>query len=664
MLLFCSCNASHEEGNRTATETDTIHTEKNTLNLGITEVFTGDIHFPYFFEDATEIDKRISSLVNGYCLMEQLDDGSYVWNNTVIEKHEEQLQKNGDYIYTITLKPDLTFSDGTKITSKNYLAALLVFSSDVAASIGAVSDLGHPYVGYNSFHAYKGEENPQVFTGIRCLDEYRFAITLSGTDGYGIRYDKEPYMAISPYPCELLLGNEVELKDDGQGCYLTKNWYEKNHTGDYIYGEHLKHARYDLESYPYSGAYQFEQWDVQKKQVSLIKNSKYCGNYEGKIPTIERLVFKRIAEDLLVFNLEVGSIDCVTDITNPSLIDGLLSLQVRKNGYYVNHYKKDDYQTIHFYCDFGPCMDVGVRRAIATMIKQAEVHSVLGGKYAVAVDSVISMSSKYWDEIENRMSKSSEMEIEKLLEQAGWIYNNRGERFSKENGDEIRYRKLKEGEYKEFNFNYRCEPYKTIKIESEYYLPLALIIVGTNSEEMDSLNALLKQTAWDFGMSLQFEALKVSEYVDSYMRNSEGMLANGFYGTSTLNQVFFDYTDMFSSDKKEENTIFHYIDSHDEEYPYFDMNGNHEVISYKNAVRLSENQLGLFYLSYGLAYDVKNENDKIDYLSAFINRYRQLQLEIPLFQRETYYMCSTKLHNLYLHANRELSKALHYATLQ
>ena len=67
-------------------------------------------------------------------------DGSYAWNMMAVAEEPTHVKnEDGTLTYTIKIRDDMKFSDGTPITAKNYLAYLLVNSTKVAMAAGSMS---------------------------------------------------------------------------------------------------------------------------------------------------------------------------------------------------------------------------------------------------------------------------------------------------------------------------------------------------------------------------------------------------------------------------------------------------------------------------------------------------------------------------------------------
>ena len=229
-LAACGSKTEAPAATTAATEanapetTPAAPTVPNRAILGSPTELSGDFRWPGFGgSSAGASDQDIGRLTVGYSTMETNQGGAYVWNETVVKSHSETVIEDGTYTVTIELNEGLTFSDGSPITAANYVAGTLAFSTQVSVGAGHSGKSGQSLVGYNDFFAYTGEEGTgsKVFTGVRMLDDYNFSLTVS-SDFYPY-YFAYTYAAVSPDPLGLVLGEGVEVKDDGEGCYLSEN---------------------------------------------------------------------------------------------------------------------------------------------------------------------------------------------------------------------------------------------------------------------------------------------------------------------------------------------------------------------------------------------------------------------------------------------------------
>src|SRR5699024_3797312 len=93
-------------------------------------------------------------LIHGGDTVVYTKEGEFAYNDTVLASHEETDNEDGSKTYTMTINDGLVWSDGSPITAKDYVFALLCESSDEMGGVDGYP--GNSYtvlVGYDEFHA-------------------------------------------------------------------------------------------------------------------------------------------------------------------------------------------------------------------------------------------------------------------------------------------------------------------------------------------------------------------------------------------------------------------------------------------------------------------------------------------------------------------------------
>ena len=645
-------------------------TVPNRAILGSSTELSGDFRWPGFGgSSAGASDQDIKRLTAGYSTMETNQGGAYVWNETVVKSHSETENEDGTYTVAIELNEGLTFSDGSPVTAANYVAGVLSFSTQVSVGAGHSGKSGQTFVGYNDFYAYTGEEGTgsKVFTGVRMLDDYSFSLTVS-SDFYPY-YFAYTYAAVSPDPLGLVLGEGVEVKDDGEGCYLSDNFYEKN--GDeYVKAAEIAANRYDVTKYPFSGPYVISNWDASTKECTMTINPEFKGNFEGQTPSIETIVYVKIIEETQLDQLKTGGVDVLSGITGGDSTKAALEVVDGENFAEV-HYQRAGYGKIQFECDFGPTMFPEVRQAIAYLLNRTEFCQAFTGGYGVVVDGPYSPDFDMWraveDDIELIDYTFSPDNAKKVLEEGGWIYNSKGEPFVEGAGgvDSVRYKKLTEEEANALDIygndagnktfksvaNTDNITYETVEINGEYYMPLAINWFGStpnpvtdllsttlaNSSDLASVGMVIRATAGDFTTLLG----------NIYRDPSMGYAGTPIYGMYNLatgwNSAVYDYAFNWSSDPSWADYSSNKVkDPYDAAFPY---DQTAEKLSYEEAMAASDGKLGMDYLSMAMVYNATNEDEYNQWWMAYIERWNQLIPDIPLYSNYYYDVYNANIEN-------------------
>ena len=675
-LAACGSKTEAPAATTAATEanapetTPAAPTVPNRAILGSSTELSGDFRWPGFGgSSAGASDQDINRLTAGYSTMETNQGGAYVWNETVVKSHSETENEDGTYTVAIELNEGLTFSDGSPITAANYVAGILAFSTQVSVGAGHSGKSGQSFVGYNDFYAYTGEEGTgsKVFTGVRMLSDYSFSLTVS-SDFYPY-YFAYTYAAVSPDPLGLVLGEGVEVKDDGEGCYLSDNFYEKN--GDeYVKAAEIAANRYDVTKYPFSGPYVISNWDASTKEATLTINPEFKGNFEGQTPSIETIVYVKIIEETQLDQLKTGGVDVLSGITGGDSTKAALEVVDGENFAEV-HYQRAGYGKIEFECDFGPTMFPEVRQAIAYLLNRTEFCQAFTGGYGVVVDGPYSPDFDMWHAVEDDIElidyTFSPDNAKKVLEDGGWIYNSKGEPFVEGAGgvDSVRYKKLTEEEANALDIygndagnktfksvaNTDNITYETVCVNGEYYMPLAINWFGStpnpvtdllsttlaNSSDLASVGMVIRATTGDFTTLLG----------NIYRDPSMGYAGSPIYGMYNLatgwNSAVYDYSFNWSSDPSWGDYSSNKVkDPYDAAFPY---DQAAEKLTYEEALAASDGKLGMDYLSMAMVYNATTEDEYNQWWMAYIERWNQLMPDIPLYSNYYYDVYNANIEN-------------------
>ncbi len=698
VLMIVSCfvgcaNQQSGDGAQTTGGTQDGTTPDNTPKVGGKVVvgssteLGGDFRWPGFgSSSAGAADIDVNGLTHGYSTMETNQGGAYVWNNTVVKSHTEVEDEDGNLVVTIEINPGLKFSDGTEVKAVNYLAYVLAFSSPVSVGAGHPGISGQAFVGFDAFSEYNGtnaDEEAGIskeFAGVRLLGDYSFSLTIDAAKGYYPYYYANTYGAVSPYPLDLVLGEGVEVKDDGNGAYLSDAWYtqgevttndEGEETITYVKADHLKEARYDATKYAFSGPYVIKEWDDSKKEATLELNPNYAGNFEGQKPHIQTIVYTKVVSETQLDSFKNGQVDIISGITGGDDTKAALAVvDADKSKYAEVHYQRAGYGKVQFDCDFSPTMFASVRQAIAYVLNTADFAQAFTGGYGTVVYGPYSPDFDQWkavqDDIELTEYAYSVENAKQALIADGWIYNSKGEAFVEgaEGVDAVRYKKLTaeeaeacDGVNKTYTSveNTDGVEYKTVEINGEYYMPLVINWFGTTPNEVtDMLVARLVGTddVKALGMVIRstvgdFNPLLSHVYRDTTLGTYTGTPTYSMYNLATgWNSAIYDYSYNWSLDPAyfdySNNKLY---DEYDVAFPYYDADGNHTKLSYADAVAASGDKLGMDYISFAMVYDATTTEEYNEWWQAYIERWNELMPDIPLYSNYYFDLYNAKIQN-------------------
>lgn len=694
LVVGCALTGCKNDGDgqttTTAPEAVVREIQKGTrVILGSTTELSGDFRWPGFGgSSAGASDQDITKLTVGYGTMEIDQSGAYQWNKTAVKSHNETENDDGTYTIDIVINEGLKFSDGSAITAKNYVASILSFSSPVSVAAGHSGMSGQTFVGYSEFRAYTGADAPEEakkeFSGVRLLGEYEFSLTVSSD--YYPYYFAYTYGAVDPDFLALVLGEGVDVKDDGNGCYLTDNFYAMTEGEDatYVKAEEIKANRYDTTKYPYSGPYTISKWDEGNSEATLLANPEFQGNFEGVKPTIETIVYRLLVQETQLDQLKKGEVDVLSAITGGNDTKAALAV-VDGTNFSEVHYQRAGYGKIEFECDFGPTMFASVRQAITYALNRTEFCQTFTGGYGVVVDGPYSPDFAMWKAVKDDINlidySYSVANAEKALVEGGWIYNSKGEDFvpGQTGVDAVRYKKLTAEEaeacggvnktYASVN-NTDGVTYKTVKIGDDYYMPLAINWFGTTPNDVtDLLNTMLANSKDVAGLGMVIRST-VGDFTqllgEIYRDASYGYAGTPTFGMFNLatgwNTSVYDNAFYWSLDEAyfgySANKLY---DEYDVAFPY-DITA--EKLSLEDAMAKSGGKLGMNYLSMGMVYNAKTEDEYNAWWEAYIERWNQLMPDIPLYSNMYYDVFNAKITGFVTSPFFGMARAIIYADVK
>ncbi len=502
-------------------------------------------------------DLDIQNMTTGFSTMMSNKEGAYVWNEYAIaETPASVVNEDGSLTFTIKLKQDMVFSDGSKITAKNYIAAILANSTDVAVAAGGTGASGQTLVGYDAFKAYNGTNDgadvegvkaSKYFSGIKLIDDYTFSVTYLAD--YASYYYVTTYAAFSPNPMALYLGdNDLIVAADGS-VGIADGFYtkvEKDGAQVYAMADVIVNNLKWNSALPYSGPYVVSGYDESTLTATLTLNDKYPGDSTRGKPSIQTISYVKMVSETQTDMFKTGQIDVLAGITGAAETKAALALlEEEPDKFAETHYDRAGYGKIGFRADFGPTGMLEVRQAIMYTINRPEFAQTFTGGYGAVVHGPYYTGSAAYKAVENEINLnqyaySADSAIS-VLEEAGWIYNEKGETYVK-GTDAIRYKKLSGYEKTLENLNFATVDgkYKTVKINGEYYMPLAINWYGTQPNEVTDQLITAWQTnpnaTTEIGMYITYTStdFQTGLYGELYR-----MEAAGYNGTPKLNAINF-----------------------------------------------------------------------------------------------------------------------------
>ena len=375
----------------------------------------------------------------GYDTVVFSKEGEFQYNDTVVASHEETENEDGTKTYTVTINDGLVWSDGTPITAKDYVFAVLLENSDEMAGVdGYPCNTGYSYVGYDEWL----DGSADAFAGVHLVDDMTFSLTVKAEE---LPYHFDiTFALVRPRPLHVI-APECDVEDTENGATIT---------GDFT-TELLQETINNVETgYRYNpkvtcGPYLFDNFDEASQQATLKANPEFVGDYRGVKPSIETLVIKTVSSDTMMNELESGSVDLLYGCSGGDTINAGLDL-VEEGKAADTTYMRNGYGKIQFDCSVFPTDSQNVRQAIAYCLDRNEFARQYTGGYGSVVHSFYGLAQwEYQDSAEwiNENLNTYEMNVDaakELLEADGWNLNADGTPYS---GTGTRYKDV-DGELK------------------------------------------------------------------------------------------------------------------------------------------------------------------------------------------------------------------------
>ena len=510
--------------------------EKNSVILGSTTDLSGAFRNSSWGKSSPgSSDLDIENLTTGYSTVQVDKNGAYVWNmKALAEVPTSVVNEDGTLTYTIKIKNDMVFSDGSAITAKNYIAGVLGNSTPVGVAAGGSGQSGMTLVGFDAFSAYTGEGDTVYFEGVKLIDDYTFAVTL--TADYATYYYAMGNASFAPAPLALYLGTGAIVTNADGACGLDAAFYaseKKDGVDTYKNAEVIKNNMKWNSNLPWSGPYMVTNYDESTLTATLTLNPKYPGDDTRGKGTIETITYVKIVSETQMDQFKTGQVDVLAGITGGTDTEAALAVVKADPAKYAEtHYDRAGYGKIGFRGDLGPVSMLEVRQAIMYTINRPEFAQTFTGGHGSVVHGPYYEGFPQFQAVKdeiilNQYTYSSDSAVE-VLEAAGWVYDENGNKFD-EGKDAVRYKKLSDYELSKDNLHYASTDgkYKTVKIDGEYYMPLAVNWYGTQPNDVTDLlitswqenpNATTKigmyitYTSCDFNSGLYGEYLQMEDY--------------------------------------------------------------------------------------------------------------------------------------------------------
>ncbi len=471
------------------------------LTVGITTPFTGN-----FLDDALGSnisDQDVRALIHGYNLVNwDSEEGKFEFNRTVVTGGTSS---GGARTYMFSMADDLTYSDGTPITARDYAFTLLLLGSpEMKEAAGNRADISRIFGGENYQNG-----TTQVLAGFRLWSDYQFSVTIDSA--YAPYFYELKILDISPLPISVIAPG-CTVKDDGNGVYISGTFD----------AELLKETLLDPENgyvtYPKvtSGPYKLESYNGDS--ILLKLNEAFAGDAEGNKPAIPQIEIRVVKPEFLIGDLNAGELDLVVRCVRLTQIQSGMSMV--GDDFQMKSYMRAGLSFISFCAEKGPTSDLEVRRALAMCMDKEQLTKMYSSGFGTPVSGYYGIGQwmfrmangavqqeeddeEDWSDlmIQRIHDKNIGLDVElagKLLYSRGWNLDAGGKDYNSGNGG-VRYRK-----------------------EEDQLVPLKLKLVYP---EENGAAALLQETFLDnlkqAGVDIETEALPWEKLLAKFYMQEE-----------------------------------------------------------------------------------------------------------------------------------------------
>ena len=477
---------------------------------------------------ASETNYNMYDLIHGgYDTVVYTKEGEFEYNPTVVASHEETENEDGTKTYTVSINDGLVWSDGTPITAKDYVFAMLLENSDEMAGVdGYPCNSGYSVVGYDEWLAGTAD----TFAGVHLVDDMTYSITIKAEE-LPYHYDIT-YASARPRPLHVI-APDCDVEDTENGATIT---------GDFT-TDLLKETINNTETgYRYNpkvtcGPYLFDSFDEAGQQATLKANPEFVTTAAVK-PSIETLVIKTVSSDTMMNELEAGTVDVLYSASGGDTINAGLDLVEEGVANQVS-YMRNGYGQLQFDCSVFPTDSEKVRQAIAYCLDRNEFARQYTGGYGSVVHSFYGLAQwEYQESVDwiNENLNTYDMNVEAaiaLLEEDGWTLNADGTPYS---GSGVRYKDVN-GELKPLTITWCNSEGNPVSELLATMLPENMKAAGmelqpTTTDFATLQNAMLHATDTQYNMYNLATGFATANSPWYYFSNDEAWMGN--YNTNWI----------------------------------------------------------------------------------------------------------------------------------
>ena len=479
--------------------------EKGTIIYGSSTELGGDFAPGAWWTNGST-DNMARKLSNDYTVTTTNQGGEYVINPTVAESVESVVNDDGTKTFTIKINEGLVYNNGEPIKAEDFVWANVFACSKLSQTAGTKLTGYLTYEGGQEY--FDGEAD--VVSGIHLIDDYTYSVTIVD-EKIPFFYDLS-YISDIALSLKYWMGEGVELKDDGEGCYLAV-------ADEAAALKQLEFARFNAgPDRVTAGPYNLVEFDKAALQATFTINPNYAGNFEGQKPSIEKIVVVRAEDATWADQLKTGAFNFFDTVSDGVQVNTALDIIEEGNYDYVE-FDRAGYGMLNFQCDFGPTQFAPVRHAIAKLLDRNEFANTFCKGWGGVVNGPYGTGLWQFQEVEEWLEENLDPYAydpegaAALLVEDGWVLDETGAPWTE---GKIRHKKVTAEEAGNYAHNVTL---------ADGTILMPLIIEWSSSEGntvSELLNVMLaqgEQTA-AAGMKINQNVMTFTELLNYYYRDA------------------------------------------------------------------------------------------------------------------------------------------------
>ena len=350
------------------------------LTIGNPTRMNGQFFTALWGSNTSDIDVR--QLITGYNLIRWDGDMSvFRFDHTVVSGAAIGDDQDGNRRYLVSLYKDLYYSDGTRISARDYAFSVLLQASPLIEKLGGIpADLNY-LVGYEDYAA--GRTN--VLRGLRVIDDYQIVFTVK-KEALPYFYELSRF-SFNPYPISAIAPG-CRVYDSEEGAYVAGEDPDAEvFTEDLLRQTILTpETGYRVHPVPGSGPYIIQSYDGETARFAI--NPWFKGDEDGSRPKIRNLSYTLAQNDSMIDGLSKGTYAVLNKVTLAEVIRQGLELCTTSSQYMRTAYPRTGLTYFYFLPGSRAVQSVKLRQALASCLNKSEFVRQYVSSFGVEADGL------------------------------------------------------------------------------------------------------------------------------------------------------------------------------------------------------------------------------------------------------------------------------------